>query len=88
MNFQNNMMSNPMSPQVLQNNIAPNPMNAIYNMFGGAQNFQQQVNQLQQKIPMGMTPEAYANQMVQTGQLSQERLKWAMQTVNSYYGRR
>ena len=56
MNFQNNMMSNPMSPQVPQNNIAPNPMDTIYNMFGGAQNFQQHVNQLQHKIPMGMTP--------------------------------
>lgn len=81
MNFQNNMMSN-------QQNVAPNPMDTIYNMFGGAQNFQMQVNQLQQKIPMGMTPETYANQMVQNGQLSQERLNWAMQTVNSFYGRR
>lgn len=81
MSFQNNMMSN-------QQNVAPNPMDTIYNMFGGAQNFQMQVNQLQQKIPMGMTPESYANQMVQNGQLSQERLNWAMQTVNSFYGRR
>lgn len=71
-----------------QQNVAPNPMDTIYNMFGGAQNFQMQVNQLQQKIPMGMTPESYANQMVQNGQLSQERLNWAMQTVNSFYGRR
>lgn len=81
MSFQNNMMSN-------QQNVAPNPMDTIYNMFGGAQNFQMQVNQLQQKIPMGMTPESYANQMVQNGQLSQERLNWAIQTVNSFYGRR
>lgn len=81
MSFQNNMMSN-------QQNVAPNPMDTIYNMFGGAQNFQMQVNQLQQKIPMGMTPETYANQMVQNGQLSQERLNWAMQTVDSFYGRR
>lgn len=88
MNFQNNMMSNQMSQQVPQNNIAPNPMDTIYNMFGGAQNFQQQVNQIQQKIPMGMTPESYANQMVQNGQLSQDRLNWAMQTANSIFGRR
>lgn len=81
MNFQNGMIPN-------QKNVAPNPMDTIYNMFGGAQNFQMQVNQLQQKIPMGMTPESYANQMVQNGQLSQERLNWAMQTVNSFYGRR
>lgn len=88
MNFQNNMMPNQMSQQVPQNNIAPNPMDTIYNMFGGAQNFQQQVNQIQQKIPMGMTPESYANQMVQNGQLSQDRLNWAMQTANSIFGRR
>lgn len=88
MNFQNNMMPNQMSQQVPQNNIAPNPMDTIYNMFGGAQNFQQQVNQIQQRIPMGMTPESYANQMVQNGQLSQDRLNWAMQTANSIFGRR
>lgn len=86
MNFQNNMMPNMMSQQVPQNNIAPNPMDTIYNMFGGAQNFQQQVNQIQQKIPMGMTPESYANQMIQNGQLSQDRLNWAMQTANSIFG--
>ena len=51
MNFQNGMIPN-------QKNVAPNPMDTIYNMFGGAQNFQMQVNQLQQKIPMGMTPES------------------------------
>lgn len=88
MNFQNNMMPNQMSQQVPQNNIAPNPMDTIYNMFGGAQNFQQQVNQIQQRIPMGMTPESYVNQMVQNGQLSQDRLNWAMQTANSIFGRR
>ena len=70
------------------NNLAPDPMNTLYNMFGGVQNFQMQANQLQQRIPTGMTPEAYANQLVQSGQVSQERLNWAMQTVNSYYGRR
>lgn len=85
MNFQNNMMSNQQLPQ---NNVAPDPMNTIYNMFGGVQNFQMQANQLQQKIPVGMTPESYANQLLQNGQLSQERLNWAMQTVNSFYGRR
>lgn len=69
-------------------NNAPDPMSTIYNMFGGVQNFQMQANQLQQRIPMGMTPEAYANQLLQNGQLSQERLNWAMQTVNSCYGRR
>lgn len=88
MNFQNNMTPNQMSQQIPQNNIAPNPMDTIYNMFGGAQNFQQQVNQIQQKIPMGMTPESYVNQMVQNGQLSQDRLNWAMQTANSIFGRR
>lgn len=70
------------------NNVTPDPMNALYNMFGGVQNFQTQANQLQQKIPLGMTPESYANQLLQSGQLSQERLNWAMQTVNSFYGRR
>lgn len=85
MNFQNNMTPNQQFPQ---NNVAPDPMNTIYNMFGGVQNFQMQANQLQQKMPVGMTPESYANQLLQNGQLSQERLNWAIQTVNSFYGRR
>ena len=66
---------------------APDPMTSLYNMFGGIQNFQVQANQLQQKIPAGMTPESYANQLLQSGQLTQERLNWAMQTVNSFYRR-
>ena len=84
MNFQNNYTSQQMSQQ----SVAPNQMNTIYNMFGGAQNFQMQANQLQQSIPIGMTPEAYANQLLQNGQLTQDRLNWAMQTANSLYGRR
>lgn len=83
MNFQNNMI-----PQPVQQSIAPNPMNTIYNMFGGVQNFQMQANQIQQSIPTGMSPEMYANHLVQNGQLSQDRLNWAMQTANSLYGRR
>lgn len=81
MNFQNNMMYN-------QPSVAPNPMDTIYNMFGGVQNFQMQANHLQQSIPIGMTPEGYANQLLQNGRLTQDRLNWAMQTANSLYGRR
>ena len=64
-----------------------NPMNNVYGIFGGAQNFQQQANLLQQRIPVGLTPEQYANQLLQSGQLTQERLNWAMNIANQYYGR-
>lgn len=63
------------------------PANDIYSMFGGAQNLQQQVNQLQQRIPVGMTPEQYANQLLQSGQITQDRLNWAMGIANKFYGR-
>lgn len=62
-------------------------VNDIYNMFGGAQNLQQQVNQLQQRIPVGMSPEQYANQLLQNGQITQDRLNWAMNIANKFYGR-
>ena len=64
-----------------------NPMNNIYDIFGGAQNLQQQATLLQQRIPVGMTPEQYANQLLQNGQLTQDRLNWAMGVANQFYGR-
>ena len=72
----------PMNPPVQQN-----PMNNVYGIFGGAQNFQQQANLLQQRIPVGMTPEQYANQLLQSGQITQDRLNWAMSVANQFYGR-
>ena len=45
------------------------------------------MNQLQQRIPVGMTPEQYANQLLQSGQITQDRLNWAMGIANKFYGR-
>lgn len=78
------MFSNNLYQQVP---MAQPQTNDIYGMFGGAQNLQQQVNQLQQRIPVGMTPEQYANQLLQSGQITQDRLNWAMGIANKYYGR-
>ena len=72
----------PMTPPVQQN-----PMNNVYGIFGGAQNFQQQASLLQQRIPVGVTPEQYANQLLQSGQITQDRLNWAMNIANQFYGR-
>ena len=59
----------------------------VYGIFGGAQNFQQQASLLQQRIPVGVTPEQYANQLLQSGQITQDRLNWAMNIANQFYGR-
>lgn len=79
--------NNPYQSGSMTQPMQQNPMNNIYGMFGGAQNLQQQATLLQQRIPVGMTPEQYANQLLQNGQLTQDRLNWAMGVANKFYGR-
>lgn len=70
------------------------PMQLIYQRFGGAQQFQQAFNNaqvmVQQKCQeLQMTPEQLANHMVQNGQLSQQALQTAMQMaqpVKQFFG--
>lgn len=61
----------------------PDPMQMIYNQFGGAQNFQQCFNQTQQMVAqrcqeLNMTPEQLAQQMLQNGQISPQAYQNAM----------
>lgn len=79
--------NNPYQSGPMAQPMRQNPMNNVYDMFGGAQNLQQQATLLQQRIPVGMTPEQYANQLLQNGQITQDRLNWAMGIVNQFYGR-
>lgn len=79
--------NNPYQSGPMAQPMQQNPTNNIYDMFGGAQNLQQQATLLQQRIPVGMTPEQYANQLLQNGQLTQDRLNWAMGVANQFYGR-
>ena len=79
--------NNPYGQAPIAPPIQQNPMSNVYSIFGGAQNFQQQANALQQKIPVGMSPEQYANQLLQSGEITQDRLNWAMGVANKFYGR-
>ena len=70
------------------------PMQLLYQRFGGPQQFQQAFNNaqalVQQKCQeLRMTPEQLANHMVQTGQISQQALQNAQamaQPVKQFFG--
>lgn len=66
--------------------MGPN-MNLMYNMFGGAQNFQQRYNQAMQMCQQrGMNPQQMVQQMVQSGQIPQEVYNNAVQQANTMFG--
>lgn len=70
------------------------PMQLLYQRFGGPQQFQQAFNNAQAMVQqkcqeLRMTPEQLANHMVQTGQLSQQALQNAQamaQPVKQFFG--
>ena len=66
--------------------MGPN-MNLMYNMFGGAQNFQQRYNQAMQMCQQrGMNPQQMVQQMVQSGQIPQDVYNNAVQQANTMFG--
>lgn len=48
----------------------------------------QRANQLAQTLPQNFNPQMIAQQMVNSGQASQQQLQWAMQIANQLTGRR
>lgn len=53
--------------------------------MGGAQNFQQQMNQMQQEAQkLGMTPQQYTMYKIQNGAVSQQNFDSVMNGINSY----
>lgn len=66
-----------------------NPMmQNLMNQFGGPQELQRRMNEVQNNLSqMNITPEQYLNQQLQNGQLSKERLNWAIQQANMCMGR-
>lgn len=70
------------------------PMQLLYQRFGGAQNFQQKFNETQAMVQqrcqeLNMSPEQLARHMVQNGQLSQQALDNAMyiaSPVKQFFG--
>lgn len=70
-------------------NLNNQMMSQLMNQFGGPQQFQQRLNAAQQQLQqMNMSPEQFLNQQVQNGQLSQDRLNWAIEQANQAYGRK
>lgn len=51
-------------------------------------NVLQRANQLAQALPQNFNPQAIAQQMVNSGQVSQQQLQQAMQIANQITGRR
>lgn len=63
-------------------------MQNLMNQFGGPQELQRRMNEVQNNLSqMNITPEQYLNQQLQNGQLSKERLNWAIQQANMCMGR-
>ena len=70
-----------------------NPNDTVYNMFGGYQNFQSQLQQFVGNMRQGMTPNSmssYAESQVKTnvqnGQIPQDKFEQAAMIVNRMMG--
>jgi len=67
----------------------PMAMQAIINMFGSMQNFQQQYNQLQQQMQQfGTNPQQAVMSLMQCGRMSQEQFNMFAQQATQLTGRR
>jgi hypothetical protein len=67
----------------------PNPSpqmsnNPVFNAFGGYQNFMNQFNSFAQQ--MRQDPRQQAQQMLNSGQMSQQQFEWCRQMANSILG--
>lgn len=70
-------------PNQMPAGAMPDPMQMIYNQFGGAQNFQQCFNQTQQMVAqrcqeLNMNPEQLAQRMLQEGKITPQNYQNAM----------
>lgn len=82
--FRNNQA---LMPQ-MQNPQQFNPNNPLFNnMFGGFANFQNQLNQLTQQIQQAQqSPQAMVQQMLNSGQITQQQFEQARQIANQLTG--
>lgn len=83
-NPQPNMFNN----QLNANQMAPNP---ILNMFGNMQNFQQQLNSFAQSLQNGsqqMNPQQMVQNLLNSGQMSQEQFQAFSQIADQMTGRK
>ena len=60
------------------------PNNPVFNAFGGYQNFMNQFNAFAQQ--MRQDPRQQAQQMLNSGQMSQQQFEWCRQMANSILG--
>ena len=62
--------------------------NPIFNMFGGYANFQNQFNQFAHNVPNGFNPQQQVQQLLNSGQMSQEQFNYFRSIANMITGRR
>jgi hypothetical protein len=64
-------------------------MSLLMQQAGGPVEFQRNVNNVQNLLSQAnMSPEQYVQRLVQSGQISQEKVNWAMQMANNMMGRK
>lgn len=61
-----------------------NPKNQAFNMFGGYQNFMNGFNSFAQQ--MQQDPRQQVQQMMNSGQMSQQQFEWCRQMANQITG--
>lgn len=61
--------------------------NPIFNLFGGALNFQQRFNQFQQSLPQGFNPQNKVQELLNTGQMSPQQFEQFRKIADSITGR-
>ena len=67
----------------------PTQHNVINQTFGTQQNFQNQVQQMMDQMQrLGQNPQAIVQQMLSSGQVSQQQFEWARTIANQITGRR
>lgn len=71
------------------NELTQEQMQMAMGYFGGPQTFQQCVNDANNNLQqMGMNPQQYLQQQLQSGNISQDRMQYAMQMANQILGGR
>ena len=72
------------NPMPQQNPMGINPNNPMMNMFGGYQNFMNSINQFSQTLQQD--PRTTAQQLMNSGRMSQQQFEQYRQMANSILG--
>lgn len=81
----NNPFAQPQTPP----NQVPTPQDLVNQMFGGQQNFESQLQQMQARVQSGgQTPQQMVQQMLNSGQRTPQQFEWACNIANQLMGRR